>query len=167
MPTDTPKTFTADEVKELIKQTTEQTTKTIFAEFGPILQSIALTPEKLREANKPYIAPEELARKNHERKEFAKAEEQRNEGIRRSRLSCKHKDDNGKYVIGISHNFHDGLPRGVCPRCGITIEPAHWDWRPKLKKDGEIVNEAFVTPPDPLYYVVQNLEAYGKKYTGV
>lgn len=133
--------------------------KELFAEFMPVMQNMALTPDKLREAQKPYVDPMELARKNHERKEFQESERQRDADIRASQERCSHLDENGKYAIRVQRNFHDGMSRGICLHCMLMIEPAHWDWRPKTLPDGSLRHEAFVVQPHPLYYIVQQMEA--------
>jgi len=147
-------TFSAEEVRALITETT----KSIFEQFGPVLQSIALTPEKLREAQKPYVDPMELARRLHEREEFQESEREQAELTRQRQANCSHKDENGDWSINLQHNFHDNMPRGLCPLCGLLIAPLHWDYRPHMLPDGKIKSEAFVVPAHPLYYLVQQLE---------
>jgi hypothetical protein len=140
-----------DEMRSLIKE--------IFAEFAPIMQSMALTPDKLREAQKPYVDPMDIAKHNHARKQFQEDERQRDADKAERQARCSHLDENGKYAIRLQRNFHDGMARGICLHCMLCIEPQHWDWRPVTKADGSIENEAFIEKAHPLYYIVQQLES--------
>lgn len=145
-----------DETKEMIRETVKQ----LFAEMAPILQSIALTPEKLREAQKPYIDPDVLARENHEQEEWRKQEQEQRANTEARQAACSHKDKNQRWSIALQHNFHDNMPRGVCARCRIHIYPAHWDYRPITDPTtGKITNQSFIVQEHPLYRIVREIES--------
>lgn len=132
----------------------------VFKELGPVLQSIALTPEKLREANKPYEDPADIARELRLRKQ---QDAQQEEGRKRKALKqsrCTHAYKTGLGAINLTHNFPDNMPRGTCMLCELFIEPAHWQIGPPTSEypDGK----AYIVPEHPLYYKVRNLENEGK-----
>jgi hypothetical protein len=154
MPDKNEKTFTMDEVNALVSRNTEQ----FFEKFAPILESIALTPAKLREAQKPYVDPDVIARNNFERGEFYRLQRESDDLIKAQQAACPHIDRNQKYTIKLQHNFHDNMPRGICVRCNLYIEPAHWESRPVINPDGSITNKREVIEAHPMYWLVQQLE---------
>lgn len=158
MATEPAKTFTLDEVKSMIAETTKETTKAIFEQFAPLMQSMALTPDKLREANKPWEDPAALARKNHEQENWRRQETDKTAAFKQRQTQCTHKDRNGLYAISLQHNFHDNMPRGICLKCELYIHPTYWDYRPVTAKDGTITEKALVVPAHPLYHIVQEIE---------
>jgi hypothetical protein len=98
----------------------------VFESLGPILQSIAVTPEKLREANKPYVDPAKLARDKRET-EKSKADEKENRAMDAARkAACPHLDQNQRSSIRLVHNYPDRQPRGICPICHDLITPREW-----------------------------------------
>ena len=134
--------------------------KGVFEQLAPVLQSIALTPEKIREANKPYVDPAAIARELREREKTRKDTEEGRARTRAQQENCPHLDKNGKWAINLQHNFPDHKPRGMCPLCFIYIEPAHWDLHPPTPEfpDGE----PYVIPEHRLYHIVRTLESFGK-----
>jgi len=154
MPEKSEKTFTMDEVNALVSRNTEL----FFEKFAPYLEKIALTPEKMREFGKPYIDPEIIARKNHERKEFQEQERNMAKDTAARQAACRHQDKKGYSTICLQRNFHDNMPRGLCTMCQLVIHPHHWDWRPVTLPDGSIESKAQVVPAHPLYYIVQEME---------
>jgi len=139
--------LTRDDVKSMIKD--------IFAEFAPVFKDLAVTPEKLREANRPYVAPEVIARQQREQADWRAQEEQNQKTREQLQKNCTHKDEQGRWAIRLQHNFHDLAPRGVCPHCLINIWPAHFDHRPIKGKD-----TAVLVKEHPLYHIVRELEAF-------
>lgn len=101
--------------------------KEVFANMAPVLESIALTPEKLRAANAPYVDPAVVAREARERlmmkEDLAAAEKQKAE----FQAKCSHKDANGRWSVSTVHNFPDRQPRLVCVHCHRFIQPTHWE----------------------------------------
>ncbi len=133
----------------------------LFKEMAPILQSVALTPEKLREANRPYEDPLVLARELHEQQQWRKQEEEKEANKRALQASCTHKDRNQKWNISLQHNYHDYLPRGICKICGLFIHPAYWDYRPVTDPVTHSVKDtAFIVKEHPLYHIVRELEQF-------
>lgn len=147
----------SQENKEMIREMVQE----IFKEMGPVLQSIALTPEKLREAQKPYEDPLKLARELHEQQAWRKQEQDKVANTKATQDNCPHKDRNGKWNISLQHNFHDHMVRGICNICGIFIHPAYWDYRPVTDATTGVVKDtAFVVQEHKLYHIVRQLEAY-------
>lgn len=136
-----------------------QLIKDIFAGLAPILSNIALTPDKLKEALKPYIDPQVLARELREREANRKqfAEDRKITAARQQQ--CPHKDGNEKWSLCLTHNYPDHQVRATCPLCGIWIEPAHWVIPGPQFDGGNGMGEPYVVPEDPLYHVVRYIAA--------
>ena len=102
--------------------------KGVFAQLGPLLQSIALTPEKMAEAEKLRRAPDPaaVARELRERKmtqvEFEENERRKKE----NQAACPHKYPTGQLSINVVRNFPDRQPRFTCASCAIWITPREW-----------------------------------------
>jgi hypothetical protein len=150
-----------EETKELVRGLVGDAVREMFKELAPVLQSIALTPEKLREAQKPYEDPAKLARQLHEKQQWQKQEMERSEAEKARQAACTHKDKNQKWAIRLQHNYPDFHPRGMCNNCGIFIHPAYWDYRPITNPDGTITDKAILTKQHPLYHIVQEIESFG------
>jgi hypothetical protein len=125
--------------------------KDLFAQIAPILQDVALTPDKLREALKPYVDPAALAREMRERENNRKQFLENRKITLEIQERCPHKDKNERWAINLQHNFPDHMARGICPLCFILIEPAHWE----IKATGE----AYIVPEHKLYHIVKFLES--------
>jgi hypothetical protein len=134
--------------------------KELFKEMGPILQSIALTPEKLREAQKPYEDPLQIARELHEQENWRQQERDKEKNKADLQAHCTHKDKNGKWNVSLQHNWHDMQPRGICKICGLFIHPAYWDFRPEADAKGVVKDKAYIVPEHKLYYIVRELETF-------
>lgn len=139
------------EVKEIIKE--------VFSGFAPVLEKIALTPEKLREANKPYEDPAAIARELRERQQLREQENERLRNDKARQEACPHKDKNEKWAINLQHNYPDHQPRGLCPLCGICIEPAHWVIPGAGFDGGNGLGKPYIVPEDKLYHIVRYLES--------
>lgn len=131
----------------------------VFTQIAPVLQSIALTPEKLQAAMKPYEDPAKVARELRERQQMKEqdAEARRNTALRQK--NCPHQDKNGNWAIDLVHNFPDHQPRGVCPLCHVWIHPQ--EWRIEAPDAANPKGHAKIVPEHPLYQVVRLLEAQG------
>jgi len=152
MATDNKQSYSAEDVQLLVSQG-------IAAALKDILPAIALTPEKLREAQKPWEDPMVTARKNHEQEQWRRQEQEKEANKRSLQEHCAHKDANEKWNISLQHNYHDHLPRGICKICGLFIHPAYWDYRPVVQADGSVKDKAFIVKEHPLYHIVQLLES--------
>ena len=98
----------------------------LFKGLLPALKDMAVTPEKLREANRPYEDPAKIARELRESLK-SKEDEAEQQRMNRARMdACNHLDKNGRSSINLCHNQPDHQPRGVCVVCGDWIHPREW-----------------------------------------
>jgi hypothetical protein len=142
-----------------VTQAQSQLIKDIFAQFAPILADVTLTPEKLREALKPYVDPAVLAREMREREMNRKQFLENQKITLEIQARCPHKDKNERWAINVQHNFPDHQPRGICPLCFIQIEPAHWVIPGAGFDGGNGLGQPYVVQEHPLYHVVRFLES--------
>jgi hypothetical protein len=133
--------------------------KDIFASLAPILQNIALTPDKLREALKPYVDPAALAREMREREMNRKQFLENLRITKQIQENCPHKDKNERWAINLQHNMPNRMAIGICPLCFVCIEPAHWMIPGPGYDGGNGIGEPYIVPEHPLYHVVRYLES--------
>jgi len=127
----TPAELMTPEAQAYTNQLVTNAVKEIFAQMAPLLQSIALTPEKLAEAEKLRRAPtaEELAKKAREKREKKLMMEEAAENRanqERHQAACTHRDENERWAVQVVHNFPDRQPRFLCPKCQSFFEPRRW-----------------------------------------
>lgn len=137
----------------------DSTIKDLMATFLLAAEKMSLTPEKLREALKPYEDPAVLAREKRER---AANRAQFLEGLeitKQRQASCPHKDKNERWALSLVHNFPDRSARATCPLCEIWIYPAHWVIPGAGFDGGNGLGQPYVVPEHPLYHVVRFLES--------
>ena len=145
----------------------QEAVKSVFANLAPVLKDMAMTPEKIREANRPYEDPAKIARELRESLK-SKADEEENRKLDRARKdACPHLDKNGRSAICVVHNHQDHQPRGICVVCTDWIHPKEWRYAatPELalalvKGDKDRVKgRAYVTDPHPSYRIVMQLDS--------
>jgi hypothetical protein len=129
----------------------------VFQSLGPVLQSIAVTPEKLREANKPYVDPAVTARQEREKMLWRQDIEDGRKNLEEMQKNCLHQDDNGRTCISLIHNWPDRQPRGICMHCQCLINPREWVIGPPDAKNPR--GRAYLRDAHPLYTVVRQLQA--------
>jgi hypothetical protein len=133
----------------------------VFANMKPMMESIALTPEKLAKAEELRRAPDpaKVAREARERALMKEDIDEARRNVARAQKNCTHKDLNQKYSISLIHNYPDRQTRGVCTHCHLMLEPTHWTieapdpQRPRGKP--------VLVAEHPLYHLVRELEATG------
>src|SRR6267142_204511 len=54
------------EMNQITSAAVKEAVEGVFRNLGPLLEKLAITPEKLREANKPYVDPAKIARQARE-----------------------------------------------------------------------------------------------------
>lgn len=132
----------------------------VFLAMAPTLQSIALTPEKLAEAEKLRRAPDPavVAREARERalmrQDLAEAEQRKLQ----IQANCTHKDANQKWSISLVHNYPDRQTRGICTHCFKWFEPMHWEIGAPDDKNPR--GKAILVKESPDYHVVREIEAF-------
>lgn len=96
------------------------------AGIGPIIKDLALTPEKMREFNKPYVDPAKKARTDREAAMWREDIETNRKQIQDNQDHCPHEYENNKTSINLDQNFPDRQPRGLCVQCHALIYPREW-----------------------------------------
>jgi hypothetical protein len=113
-------------VNSMVVAAVQASVKSIFTELKPALEGMALTPEKLREANKPYVDPASERRRVRETLKFRADEKDLASQIERQQKACPHTYPTGAPSISLVHNHPDHHPRGICMQCGSWIHPHEW-----------------------------------------
>lgn len=91
-----------------------------------LIEAMALTPEKLRDATKPYVDPAVELRNIREKMKFKKEEIENAKAQRVMRDKCSHKYKNGIAAVAVVRNFPDRQPRGICMLCHDWFFPREW-----------------------------------------
>jgi hypothetical protein len=123
----------------------------------PAFKDMAVTPEKLREANRPYEDPAKLKR---ELRESLKSKQDEAEITRMNdarKAACPHLDKNGRSSINLVHNQPDHQPRGICVVCGDWIHPKEWRIGPADEKNPR--GKAYLVEPHKDYRVVMQIDS--------
>ena len=129
----------------------------VFASLKPVLQDMALTPEKLREANRPYEDPKKAARELRESLKSKQDEAQIQKDVAARRARCTHSYVNGVSAVNCVHNFFDNQPRGVCMICMDWITPREWRIGPPDAENPR--GKPFLAPAHPAYLTVLQIDA--------
>lgn len=133
--------------------------KSVFSNLIPVLKDMAITPEKLREANRPYEDPAKVLREARESLK-SKLDEAENIRINAARKAqCPHLDENQRTSIRLVHNFYDHQPRGICVICGDWIHPREWRIGPADDKNPR--GKAYLVEAHKDYKTVSSLEMRG------
>jgi len=140
-------------VNGLVSSAVKEAVGGVFAQLGPVLKDLALTPEKIQameDARRAPTAAQEAfaARMKREKKDFSAQDAETRAKIRLIQSSCPHRDENDKESICLVHNYPDRQVRGICPICHSLIEPKHWAYEAP-DKDGHA--KAVLVDPHPDY----------------
>lgn len=123
----------------------------------PAFRDMAVTPEKLREANRPYEDPDKIKRELRESLKSKQDEEELRRANRARMDACPHLDKNGRSAINLCHNQPDHQPRGVCVVCADWIHPREWRIGPPDAENPR--GKAYIVEPHPAYRTVLQLES--------
>lgn len=129
----------------------------VFASLAPALRDMAITPEKLREANRPYEDPAKAAREKRESLKSKQDEAEIARATAERRAMCPHVDKRGQSSINLCHNQPDHQPRGVCVICGDWIFPR--EWRIGAPDEKNPRGKAYLVEPHKDYKMVLQLES--------
>jgi hypothetical protein len=125
--------------------------KGVFAQLGPMLQSIALTPEKLAEAERLRRAPDPaaVARELRERKMTQQDLEENERQKQANQSACPHVYPTGQATWHVVRNYPDRQPRFSCPLCSIWVTPR--EWRIGAPDQNNPRGVPYIVPEHPLY----------------
>jgi len=134
--------FTTEQLGEInvamslaIKDAVAGAVAAAMAGLAPILKEVALTPEKLREINKPYVDPAKQAREDRERDDWREEIAQQRAFVDATRANCSHLYRTGQEAIALVHNQLDRQVRGLCMLCHEWIFPREWTIDPPDEKN--------------------------------
>jgi hypothetical protein len=146
------------QITELNTKMVNETVATIFASLAPALANMAITPEKLREANRPWEDPGVEARKKRERLQWKQDEDARIKQDRKTKDECRHMDVKGQTAIRLIRNFPDRQPRGICMHCHDLIHPK--EWRIGAPDEKNPRGKAYICEPHKDYLTVLHIAAH-------
>lgn len=153
--------FTAEQLAIITEQTSaavRETVTAVFASLGPALQNMALTPEKLREINRPYVDPAHEARQKREMLLWKQDEEDRLKNERKVKDNCRHMDERGQTSLRLIRNYPDRQPRGICVLCHDLITPK--EWRIAAPDEKNPRGKAYLAEPHKDYMTVIHLASH-------
>lgn len=125
----TPNSVLTPEAQAFMNQSISAAVREVFLQMAPMMQSIALTPEKLAEAERirrepdPNVKAREIRERLLMKEDLDAAREQKE----RMQANCTHKDPNMRWAVSLIHNYPDRQTRGVCVHCHSLFEPTHWE----------------------------------------
>jgi hypothetical protein len=129
-----------------------------FASLAPALKDMAMTPEKLREINKPYEDPAKAARNARETLLWRQDIEDQRKNTQAQQDNCLHQDARGQSTLRIIRNFPDRQPRGICMHCHALIHPKEWRIGAPNKDNPRGV--AYLVEPHKNYQTVMQIVAH-------
>ena len=134
--------------------------KGVFAQLGPVFESIALTPEKIAQAEKIRRAPTDeqiaaLAREQRERKLTQQEAEENRKNLLHNQANCPHKYPTGQWAVGVIRNYPDRQPRFICMLCSCLFHPAHWEIGPPDAENPR--GKAYIAEAHPQYKLVREV----------
>lgn len=143
------------EVQAAVNAMVSATVKDIFAQMSPVFSSIALTPEKIAEAERIRRAPDPaaVARERRERKLMAIETEENRQNLARVQQSCPHKYVSGQWSVNPIRNYPDRQERFICMLCHKLFQPRHWEIAPPDAENPR--GRAFIAPMDDQYLQVR------------
>ena len=143
----------------MISDAVRETVTAIFASMGPLMKDLALTPEKLRDAEELRRMPSAAQQAREQREKAIMLEQEaENRKTREARVaSCPHRYPSGQIAIQVVHNYPDRAPRGICPICQVFIEPKRWVVGAPDPKTGKA--NAYIAEAHPLFHLVLEKEA--------
>lgn len=137
-----------------INATIKATVTELFSSMAPVLQSLALTPEKMAELSRlqNLPSPEAAAAKKREireRKLFAEDEAEAKANEARNQANCAHRYPTGASACALIRNYPDRQPRAICNFCHRLFSPR--EWRIGAPDENNPRGRAFIADADPQY----------------
>jgi hypothetical protein len=157
----TPPAALTPEMQAFVSASISEAVKGLFAQMGPILQSIALTPEKLMQAEQLRRAPDpaKVVREAREKRLMREEQEENRQNLLRNQALCPHRYPTGATSINGVRNYPDRQPRGICVLCQKVFEPRRWVIGAPDQDNPR--GKAYIADADPQYGLV--LEALASK----
>jgi hypothetical protein len=125
----TPAALLMPEAQAYTNNLISEAVRGVFERLGPILQSIALTPEKLAEAEALRRAPDPalVAREMRERRLMQQEQEENRANLMRNQTNCPHKYPTGQWAVCPVRNYPDRRERFICNLCQSFFQPKRWE----------------------------------------
>jgi hypothetical protein len=156
---ETPKELLTPAAQAYTNSLINEAIKGVFAQLGPLLESIALTPEKLAQAEALRRAPDPaaVARELRERKLMQEEQEENRANLLRNQENCPHKYPTGQWAVSPVRNYPDRQERFICSLCQSFFEPKRWVI---LAPDAENPRgKPAIAPEHPQYRMVREVLA--------
>jgi hypothetical protein len=128
--------------------------KEALAGMAPILQSIALTPEKIELMESARRAPTadqaaSAARAKREKTLMKEELEQNRRNLNANQENCLHRYISGALSVSAIRNYPDRQARFVCHKCMAIFHPRRWDILAPTEEFPRGVEK--IVDADPLY----------------
>jgi len=155
----TPAVLLTPEAQAYANYLIDESVKGVFAQLGPVLQSIALTPEKLAEAEALRRAPDPklVARELRERKLMQQEQEENRQNLLRNQANCPHKYPTGQWAVNPVRNYPDRQERFICSLCQTFFQPKRWEIGPPDADNPR--GRAYIAEAHPQYHLVREVLA--------
>jgi hypothetical protein len=163
IPEDLQKSENQAAVNAMVASAVKEAVAAAMAGMAPILESMALTPDRLSilSGKDPTAEAASRARVAREKKEWGVADAQARKTLAALQATCPHKDGNEHSSIRLMRNYPDRQPRGMCMKCHLLITPRQWVYDAPLP-DG--TPQPRLQDAHPLYHLV--LEALAREGQG-
>jgi hypothetical protein len=125
----TPPALLNPEMQAYMSASISEAVKGVFASMAPLLASIALTPEKLAEAEALRRAPDpaKIRRELRERQLMQTEQEENRQNLLRNQSACPHKYPTGQWAVCPVRNYPDRRERFICNLCQSFFQPKRWE----------------------------------------
>jgi hypothetical protein len=155
----TPAALMTPESQAFTNNLINEAIKGVFAQLGPLLESVALTPEKLAQAEALRRAPDPalVARELRERKLMQQEQEENHQNLLRNQASCPHRYPTGQWAVNPVRNYPDRRERFICSLCQSFFQPKRWEIGPPDAENPR--GRAFIADEHPQYKLVREVLA--------
>jgi len=151
VPVKTPEALLTPESQAATNAMISAAIRGVFEQLGPMLEKMALTPEKLAESERLRRAPDPavIARELRERKLMAADLEDAERQKAANQSACPHAYPTGQAAWHVVRNYPDRNPRYTCPLCSCWVTPR--EWRIGAPDAENPRGRAYIAPEHPLY----------------
>lgn len=150
------------QAQAFISESINSTVKEMLIAMMPVLQSIALTPEKIAEAERIRRLPteEQQAAIDREKRERLMQREEAEQNEANKRLlqeNCPHRYVTGQLSCSPISNHPDGQKRFCCHLCHTIFTPREWRIGPPTLDGKNPRGTPFIAEPHPQYKEIATL----------